>query len=72
MFLGVLCVLWLAGLRSEGDRLLLLALSVVVSMIVSYFVLRPFREDMSARIAARVDARVERRRREETLADTEE
>lgn len=68
VFLGVLCVLWLVGLRGEDQRLLLLALSLLLSMVVSYFLLRPFREDMSATIAAKVDSRVDRaeeRRRDE-------
>ncbi|HET7474678.1 MAG TPA: DUF4229 domain-containing protein [Dermatophilaceae bacterium] len=70
VFLGVLCLLWLAGLRGEGNRLLLFALSLLVSMGVSFFVLRPFREDMSAKIAAKVEARS--RRLEERRADEAE
>jgi len=72
VFLGVLCALWLLGLRGEGQRLLLLALSVLVSMAVSYVVLRPMREDINRQIAAKVEARVERQRTSETVDEQDE
>ena len=57
VFLGALALLWLLGLRGEEDLLLLVVGAALLSMVVSFFALRRFREDTSARIAERLDAR---------------
>jgi len=56
IFFGLLCALWLLGLRSW----LLLVVSALGSMVVSYFVLQGPRAQFSASIATRVDARARR------------
>jgi len=56
IFFGLLCALWLLGLRSW----LLLVVSALGSMVVSYFVLQGPRAQFSARIAGRVDERARR------------
>ena len=57
IFFGLLCALWLLGLREVGQRWWLLGLSALGSMIVSYFVLAGPRAQFSASIARRVDER---------------
>jgi membrane protein implicated in regulation of membrane protease activity len=57
MFFGVLSALWLAGLRSAGQRFPLVVLSALISMVLSYFVLRRFREESTQQIAAAVERR---------------
>jgi type IV secretory pathway TrbD component len=56
IFFGLLCALWLLGLRAW----LLLGVSAVGSMVVSYFVLQGPRAKFSASIARRVDERARR------------
>jgi hypothetical protein len=56
IFFGLLCALWLLGLRTW----LLLVTSALGSMAVSYFVLQGPRAQFSASIANRVDARARR------------
>ena len=41
VFFGCLLILWLAGLRSRDQLFLLVAGAALISMVVSYFVLRP-------------------------------
>jgi hypothetical protein len=60
IFFGLLCALWLLGLRDESQRWWLLGLSAVGSMVVSYFVLRGPRTQFSANIAHRLDERARR------------
>jgi hypothetical protein len=60
IFFGLLCALWLLGLRDVGQRWWLLGLSALGSMLVSYFVLQGPRAEFSASIARRIDRRVER------------
>jgi Protein of unknown function (DUF4229) len=57
IFFGLLCALWLLGLR---ERWWLLGLSALGSMAVSYFVLQGPRAQFSASIARRVDERARR------------
>ena len=57
MFFGFLSALWLMGLRGAW----LLGVSALVSMVVSYFVLRGPRGELSASIARRIDERTKRR-----------
>ena len=56
IFFGLLCALWLLGMRAW----LLLVVSALGSMVVSYFVLQGPRAQFSASIANRVDARARR------------
>jgi hypothetical protein len=53
VFAAVLGVLWVAGARG----VLLLALTVVISLALSYLLLRRQRDALAAAIAARVEAR---------------
>lgn len=55
IFFGLLCALWLLGLRDVGQRWWLLGLSALGSTVVSYFVLQSPRAQFSASIARRVD-----------------
>jgi hypothetical protein len=56
IFFGLLCALWLLGLRAW----LLLGVSALGSMVVSYFVLRGPRAQFSASIVHHLDDRAER------------
>ena len=68
IFFGLLCALWLLGLRDESQRWTLLGISAIGSMVVSYFLLKGPRAEFSARIARHVD---ERARRAELAGRTE-
>ncbi len=57
VFFGCLTLLWLVGLRSKEEQVPLVVGAALLSLAISYFVLRPFREQASASLAARVDAR---------------
>lgn len=65
IFFGLLCALWLLGLRDPSQRWWLLGLSAVGSMVVSFFVLREPRAQFSASIVHRLDERAERNERNE-------
>jgi hypothetical protein len=56
VFFGTLCMLYLAQLRGVW----LVVVSLLGSMVISFFVLRRPRQELSRSIAARVDARAER------------
>lgn len=74
IFFGFLCALWLLGLRGESQRWLLLVISALGSMVVSYFVLQGPRAEFSARIARHVEERAvrsEQPRNAEIDEDTE-
>jgi hypothetical protein len=60
IFFGFLCALWLFGLRDESQKWWLLGISAAGSMVVSYFVLRGPRAELSATIARHVDERARR------------
>jgi hypothetical protein len=60
IFFGLLCALWLLGLRDVSQRWWLLGLSALGSVVVSYFVLQGPRAQFSASIARRVDERARR------------
>jgi hypothetical protein len=60
IFFGLLCALWLLGLRDPSQRWWLLGLSAVGSMVVSFFVLREPRAQFSASIVQHLDDRAER------------
>jgi Protein of unknown function (DUF4229) len=57
VFLGVLSLLWLLGLRDRDEQGMLLVLSALISLVLSYFVLARFREEATSTLAARVERR---------------
>ena len=57
MFFGVLSALWLAGLRDRSQEIPLLVLSALISMVLSFFVLKRFREESTQKLAAAVERR---------------
>ena len=61
VFFGVAAVLWLLGLRDQGEMVVLILLAGVISLVVSAVVLKPFRDAASADIVRRVEARRARR-----------
>ena len=70
IFFLCLIVLWLLGLRSQDQQPLLLGLSAVTSLVVSYVFLRRDRDAMTERLAAKMGQRAERRR--EVVGEDEE
>ncbi len=60
IFFSCLLLAWLLGLRN--DPTLLLLVSAVVSVLLSFFLLRRQRDQFSERIAARIEQRQEARR----------
>ena len=56
IFFGVLSTLWLLHVR---DQWMLLVLSALISMVLSYFVLARFREESTRQLAERVQRRTE-------------
>ena len=64
IFFGVLLAAWLLGLRN--DPALLLLVSAVVSVVLSFFLLRRQRDEFSERIATKLEQRQEARRAAET------
>ena len=54
---GCLAPLWLLGLRSEQDMLVLVAGAALLSAVISYFALRRFREGNTAQVALRLQKR---------------
>jgi hypothetical protein len=71
IFFGLLCALWLLGLRDVSQRWWLLGLSALGSMVVSYFVLQGPRAQFSTSIARRVDER-SRRAQKANLHDVDD
>ncbi|MEO7070324.1 MAG: DUF4229 domain-containing protein [Nostocoides sp.] len=57
IFFGCLSLLWLVGLRSKEEEVPLVVGAALLSLAISYVVLRPFRLQASASLASRVDAR---------------
>ena len=57
VFFGCLTLLWLLGLRSREDEVFLVGGAAVLSLAISYVVLRPFREQASTQLSRRIDAR---------------
>ncbi|MDQ2758569.1 MAG: DUF4229 domain-containing protein [Actinomycetota bacterium] len=62
IFFGSLILFWLLGLRSQDQQPMLLVLSALTSLVVSYFFLRRDRDAMSSRLAGKMHERAERRR----------
>lgn len=57
IFFGVLLALWLVGIRN--NPVLLIALSAVISAVVSYALLRGMRDEMTAKLVERHDAKLQ-------------
>ncbi|XVX21025.1 DUF4229 domain-containing protein [Actinomycetota bacterium] len=74
IFFGCLALLWLLGLRDRDEQIWLLLGSAALSVLISYFALRPLREEYSRELAERIDARQERRHaaNDEQAEDTED
>lgn len=66
VFFGVLLVLWLVGLRGRDNLIPLVIGAAVISMVISYFALRRYREAYSREIADRLEARAARNQRRHT------
>ncbi|GAA4119352.1 hypothetical protein GCM10022415_19290 [Knoellia locipacati] len=69
IFVGCLAATWLLGMRDREEQLLAVVIAAVASLVISAFVLKPFRQQASAALAERVDRRVERRREHTTGVD---
>ena len=61
IFFACLAALWLVGLRDRNEQPWLVVGAALLSMIISFFVLRPFREDAVRSIEARQTERLERK-----------
>lgn len=61
VFFASVALLWLLGLRGEDRVVLLVVAAAILSAVVSFFALRPFREAYSAELAARLEARAQAR-----------
>jgi drug/metabolite transporter (DMT)-like permease len=59
IFFGVVFVLWLVGLRSNTG--LLLGLSAVLSVAVSFVLLRGMRDDLTRQLQERFEAKAQAR-----------
>ncbi|HRC40944.1 DUF4229 domain-containing protein [Nostocoides sp.] len=62
IFFGTLSLLWLLGLRSEAERPWLVIGAATLSMVISFFALRPLRQDTVERLSGRVESRIAGRR----------
>ncbi len=67
IFFGCLLFFWLVGLRN--DQVLLLLVSAVVSVVLSFFLLRSQRDQFSAQIADRMEKRQAAKREAQGPAD---
>ncbi|MFW5468487.1 DUF4229 domain-containing protein [Knoellia sp. CPCC 206435] len=72
IFTGCLAATWLLGLRDREEQLLAVVIAAIASLVISAFVLKPFRQQASADIASKVDRRAERRRTAATDEDAED
>jgi hypothetical protein len=61
VFFGCVALLWLLGLRTEDQLLILVVGAALLSMVISYFALARFRKDYSAQLAERLERRAEAR-----------
>jgi hypothetical protein len=71
IFFGVLALLWLLGLRDREEQLILVVAAALLSMVISYFVLRRFREDYSREIAEKLERRAEAKQRKRAAQNDE-
>lgn len=72
VFFGCLALLWLLGLRSRDEALLLVVGAALLSMVVSFFALRRFREEYSAQVAQAIEQRTAAKRARSGDARTDE
>jgi hypothetical protein len=75
IFFGVMALLYLLGLRHRDQQWMLLVLSALISMVLSYFVLARFREESTQRIAQAVERRSaakQRQGQDENAEDAED
>jgi membrane protein implicated in regulation of membrane protease activity len=76
IFFGVLCLLWLLGLRDRDQQWMLLVLSALISMVLSYFVLARFREEttrtLEQKLSRRSQAKDERAQASDEAAEDAE
>jgi hypothetical protein len=72
IFFGVLGLLWLLGLRDPEERIILVVGAAVLSMVISFFVLRRFREDYSREIAQKLERRAAEKQRKRAAAASDE
>ena len=56
IFFGVLLALWLVGIRN--NPVLLVALSAIISAVVSYALLRGMRDELTAKLMQRHEAKL--------------
>ncbi|WEV77856.1 DUF4229 domain-containing protein [Janibacter cremeus] len=61
IFFGCLALFWLLGLRDTNELPWLAVLAAIASMVISAFVLKPFRADMIRQIEERRAAKAEKR-----------
>ncbi len=74
IFFGCLGLLWLLGLRERSEQPWLLVGAALLSMVISFFVLRPFRDQYVHDLAAKVEKRTAakaRRSTDEAVEDAE-
>jgi hypothetical protein len=71
IFFGVLALLWLLGLRDRDEQLILVVGAALLSMVISYFVLRRFREDYSREIAQKLERRAEAKQKKRAAQNDE-
>ena len=66
IFIACAIALWLAGLRGEENLLLLVVGAALASMVISYFLLRPMREQFSDEVAHKVEERTRAKREKQS------
>lgn len=76
IFAVCLFAFWVLGLRSETELPYLVIAAALTSMVISYFALRPMREEFSAQVAHRIEERTaakeaNRDQADETAEDAE-
>jgi hypothetical protein len=69
IFFGVMAALWLLGLRDRDEQLMLLLLSALISMAISFVVLKRFRDDYSRQIAERIERRARAKQQRAASSD---
>lgn len=57
IFFVCLLLFWALGLRSETELPYLVIAAALTSMVISYFLLRPMREQFSEQVAHRIEER---------------
>lgn len=62
IFLACLLGFWLLGLRGEANLAYLVIAAALTSMVLSYFLLRPLREQFSDQVAERVEGHLQAKR----------